>query len=309
MKKINKILIVLILMLFVSLLTGCTNDDEKVDVYASIYPVYYLAKNIAGEKLTVRQVYPNGADVHEYDPISDGDMKSLVKMNDAKLMLYLNDNLEAFIKSAKNSVFKGSDIKLVELTESIRLYDAVTEEYEITDEHSTNADLHIWLDPTMMMKVAKIIEKELVAIDSENELYYETNLNELIDTLDKIDRKYQEELSKFEFKTMLVDHDAYLYLAKRYGITRIKSRIDNESCDISASHMIEVIEQARELDIKYIVVTRNESVCSSVETFNSELGCEIVYLDPISTLTKETEDSDFYELMISNLYVLKKIFR
>jgi zinc transport system substrate-binding protein len=170
-------------------------------------------------------------------------------------------------------------------------------------------DLHIWLDPILMQKMAKIISKEVCEIDPDNATYYEANLANVLDILDKIDKKYQEELQGFEFRTMLVDHDAYLYLAKRYELTRIKTRVDNESCDINPIHMINTMEEAKSLGIEYIVVTKNESVCSSVDSFVNELGCEVVYLDPISTLTVETQEFDYYDLMINNLYVLKKIFR
>ena len=308
-KRLLMIFLIPLCLIFVCFLSSCTNDDENVDIYASIYPIYYLTQKIVGDKMVVKQLYPDGTDVHEYDPVVDGDMKVLVKMSKAKLLFYISDRLEAFINSAKSSVLSNSDLKTVELTKNVRLYDSVTEEYETTEEHGITVDLHVWLDPIMMQKMAKIIAKEVIEIDEANETYYNSNLASILDILDKIDKKYQEELMGFEFKTMLVDHDAYLYLAKRYEITRIKTRVDNESCDINPIHMVNTIEQAKELGIEYIVVTKNESVCSSVDRFVNELGCEIVYLDPISTLTAETKEFDYYDLMINNLYVLKKIFR
>lgn len=310
MKKKLLLFVLIPLCLFIMCFTtSCNGDDEEVDIYASIYPMYYLTQKIVGDKMVVKQLYPDGIDVHEYDPVVDGDMKVLVKMSKAKLLFYISDRLEAFISSAKTTVLANSDLKTVELTKNVRLYDSVTEEYETTEDHGMTVDLHIWLDPILMQKMAKIISKEVCEIDPDNATYYEANLANVLDILDKIDKKYQEELQGFEFRTMLVDHDAYLYLAKRYELTRIKTRVDNESCDINPIHMINTMEEAKSLGIEYIVVTKNESVCSSVDSFVNELGCEVVYLDPISTLTVETQEFDYYDLMINNLYVLKKIFR
>ncbi|MBQ7275741.1 MAG: zinc ABC transporter substrate-binding protein [Bacilli bacterium] len=310
MKKKLLLFVLIPLCIFIMCLTtSCNGDDEEVDIYASIYPMYYLTQKIVGDKMVVKQLYPDGIDVHEYDPVVDGDMKVLVKMSKAKLLFYISDRLEAFISSAKTTVLANSDLKTVELTKNVRLYDSVTEEYETTEDHGMTVDLHIWLDPILMQKMAKIISKEVCEIDPDNTTYYEANLANVLDILDKIDKKYQEELQDFEFRTMLVDHDAYLYLAKRYELTRIKTRVDNESCDINPIHMINTMEEAKSLGIEYIVVTKNESVCSSVDSFVNELGCEVVYLDPISTLTIETQEFDYYDLMINNLYVLKKIFR
>ena len=39
MKKIIALLLIAIMMLIIP---GCSNDDEVVDIYASIYPVYFL---------------------------------------------------------------------------------------------------------------------------------------------------------------------------------------------------------------------------------------------------------------------------
>lgn len=310
MKKKLLLFVLIPLCLFIMCFTtSCNGDDEEVDIYASIYPMYYLTQKIVGDKMVVKQLYPDGIDVHEYDPVVDGDMKVLVKMSKAKLLFYISDRLEAFVSSAKTTVLANSDLKTVELTKNVRLYDSVTEEYETTEDHGMTVDLHIWLDPILMQKMAKIISKEVCEIDPDNATYYEANLANVLDILDKIDKKYQEELQDFEFRTMLVDHDAYLYLAKRYELTRIKTRVDNESCDINPIHMINTMEEAKSLGIEYIVVTKNESVCSSVDSFVNELGCEVVYLDPISTLTVETQEFDYYDLMINNLYVLKKIFR
>ena len=302
----------MIAVLFVCLMaTACKHDDEeKVDIYASIYPVYYLTTNIVKDKMVVKQVYPNGRDVHEYDPVSDGDLKNLLKMNDSKLMLYIGAGLEAFIEDAKDKVFADAKFKLVEISKTIKLYDSITEEMEedVSNGHILTADVHMWLDPTIMVSMARIIAEEVILIDPINEEEYRSNLNDLVNKLKDIDNKYQEALNPIPNKVMLVDHDAYLYLAKKYNITRIKTRIDNESCDISPNKMLEAISQAKENGIKYIVATKNETVCSSVNSIKNELGAEVVYLDPIATLTSSTLDKDYYDLMLENLEVLKKIF-
>lgn len=311
MKKLFKIWMFILLACALAFTSGCGEEKEEVDVYASIYPIYYLAKNIAGDKLNVKQVYPSGVDVHEYDPVSDGDMKMLLEMAEAKMMFYIGSGLEAFIESAKKTVFENANIKLIELSENMTLYDSTTEEYEVRGEkgHSMTCDLHVWLNPIYMQIMADKIYDGLVSIDSENQEYYKNNCEQIKVKLNEIDVAYTEALKDFEFKYMMVDHDAYLYLAKRYGITRIRTRIDNESCDISPAKMIESINKIKELDIKYIVATKNEMVCSSVNSIQSETGIEIVYLDPITTLTTATADKDYYILMMENLEVLKKVFR
>jgi len=311
MKKIKRILILLILLAFPIFCLSCKEEEDPIDIYASIYPVYYLTSNIVGNKMKVAKMYPDGVEVHEYDPIADGEMKSLVEMTEAKLMFYIGAGLEAFIDSAKKSVFSDTNLKLVELCKEMTLYDSVTEELETTEKgtHSVTADVHVWLDPIYMIEMAKIIRDEVVLMDPENESYYSQRLDRLVEKLNSIDKAYKDALENLSFKTMLIDHDAYLYLAKRYQITRIKTRVDNESCDMNPAKMIESINIARDLGIEYIVATKNETVCASVSSIQKEINAQLVYLDPIASLTSQTENKDYYDLMMENLEVFKKIFR
>ena len=80
-------------------LVGCKSEEENVDIYASIYPVYFITDEIVQDKLVVKQIYPTGADVHEYDP---GNGKEMVSMSKAKLMFYIGSGLEGFIEKSKN---------------------------------------------------------------------------------------------------------------------------------------------------------------------------------------------------------------
>lgn len=311
MKKIG-ISILLILCLF--LLIGCNKkkEDETVDIYASIYPVYYLTNMIVRDKLVVKQVYPINADVHEYDPVADGEMRSLISMNDAKLMLYIGDGLERFIATAKTTVFSNSNLKIVSLTDNMQLIDSATDDYEERKStHIATADYHIWLDPTIMIELARKIFEEVCLIDPDHKDYFEGNLNWLIsERLEALDKKYKEALDSVEEKIMLVDHDAYAYLIKRYNIQRIKTRVNNESCDISSAMLTETLEIAKELNLKFIVAAKNETVCSSVDTYCRELDAKLVYLDPLAILSSENRDNnkDYYSVMLDNLEVLKEIF-
>ena len=52
--------------------------------------------------------------------------------------------------------FENANIKLIELSENMTLYDSTTEEYEVRGEkgHSITCDLHIWLNPIYMQIMA-----------------------------------------------------------------------------------------------------------------------------------------------------------
>ncbi len=305
MKKI-KILILSIFCLSCFSLVGCTKEQEDVDIYASIYPIYYLTDRIVQDKLVVKQVYPMGTDVHDYDP---GVGSALISMAQAKLMFYVGYGLESFIDVAKDKIFASTGIRLIELGSYIQMVDPITISPSNGD-HQHDVDTHVWMDPKRMIVFSQIILQEVCAIDPEDEAFFNENAKSLIEDLQALDQEYVDFLSDESLiKVILVDHDSYVYWEDRYGIQRIRTRVDNESCDVVPSHWSKNIELAKSYGIKYIVTTKNESFCSIVDKYAKELGAEIVELNHISTLTKQEskKHENYISIMRKNLEVLKKI--
>lgn len=293
------------------ILPGCQEIEEEVDIYASIYPVYYIADYIVKDKMVVKQIYPSGADVHDYDP---GNGKELLKMSKAKMMFYIGAGLEGFV-SKSHSIFDKKPIKLVELSKYIKLCKQTNNGYEYltTEERDTIiniADTHVWLDPSRMITMAEVILQNIIEIDSDNEEFYTNNFNLLKEELQKLDNEYMTKISDEQYeKIIFVDHDSYLYWEERYGIKRIRTRIDNESCDSTPSNINENIEKAKQYNIKYIVTTANESVCKIIKNYASTLNAEIVEINHLATLYKEDEEAnkDYFTIMYENLDMLLKI--
>lgn len=307
----KKIILLILLAMMILVIPGCENDDEQADIYASIYPVYYITDYIVKDKMIVKQVYPSGADVHEYDP---GNGKEMIKMSKAKIMFYIGAGLEGFITKAE-SIFEKQPIKLVELSDHIKLCKQTNDGYAyLTAEERDNtrglADTHVWLDPLRMAVMAEVVLNNVVEIDPENEEFYRDNYDALVNKLHKLDNAYVTGLSDESLdKVILVDHDSYIYWEERYGIERIRTRIDNESCDAAPSNISTNIEEAKKRNIKFIVTTENETVCGIIDKYASTLGAEIVEINHLSTLYKDDIEKklDYFKIMYNNLEVLLKI--
>lgn len=288
---------------------GC-GEEEKIDIYASIYPVYYITDYIVEDKLVVKQVYPTGADVHEYDP---GNGKEIVKMSKAKVMFYIGAGLEGFINKSK-PIFDKHPIKLVELSANLQLCKQTNDGFEyLTEEDGKNmslADTHVWLDPLRMLSMAEVVLQNVIEIDPENQEFYQGNFNSLKERLVKLDNEYTLKLKDEDFdKIIMVDHDSYLYWEERYGIKRIRTRIDNESCDATPSNIEKNIELARAHNIKFIVTTQNETVCGIIDKYASTLEAEVVEINHLSTLYKSDIENqrDYFKIMYDNLNILLRI--
>ena len=307
----KKILLIIILLSMIIFLPACTEEDEQVDIYASIYPVYFITDYIVQDKLVVKQVYPTGADVHEYDP---GNGKEIVKMSKAKIMFYIGAGLEGFITKSQ-AIFDKHDIMLVELSDYVKLCKQTSDGFAYLTEEEKNttkgiADTHIWLDPLRMAAMSKVVLERVIEIDPENTSFYMANYYQLVDKLNHLDLEYSKKLNdEILEKIILVDHDSYLYLEERYGIKRIRTRIDNESCDATPSNIEQNIALAKKYKIKYIVTTKNETVCGIIDKYATTIGAKVIELNHLSTLYKEDVEAkkDYFYIMYENLNTLLKI--
>ncbi|WBW49684.1 zinc ABC transporter substrate-binding protein [Peptoniphilus equinus] len=92
------------------------NDADKPVVYASVYPVYDLAKQIGGERIEVRSIIPNGQEPHGWEPDS-----GLIKdLSEADVLLYAGAGLESWIDKVMESV-ENDALVTQELAEGMNL--------------------------------------------------------------------------------------------------------------------------------------------------------------------------------------------
>ncbi|MDD4211921.1 MAG: zinc ABC transporter substrate-binding protein [Bacilli bacterium] len=301
----KKIIGLVLLLVTLAILPGCELSSSSYDVYASIYPIEFMVKRIVGDHLTVGSSYPRGADVHEYEPPAN----QIVKMSRSKILFFIGAGLEGFLVNAENSVFVNSGCELVELSTYVTLVNFG--DAEAHEDHNHIWDPHIWLDPIRMITLAGVIRDKVVTIDPDHTADYEANTEVLITDLQTLHNTYQSLLnvSTYSTKTIVVDHDAYVYWEDRYGIERIHTRIENHSCEIIPSEFTKNIDLINSLGIKYIAVTKNVSSCPVVNQYIQQAGMTIEYLHSLSTITKAEEDSglDYFEIMYTNLSILTKI--
>lgn len=313
MKRILALIIIMILGLFIN---GCTNSNEKVDIYTSIYPIEFLVKEIVKDQYGVKSIYPRGKDVHDYEP----GPKDMIKMSNSKIIFYIGLNLEALIENSKDSTL--ANVPTVPLSANLTLVELNSDSI---DSHSSNSDEgniiydpHVWLDPDKMQTMADTILQSLIQylhLTEEQINFFTDNANTLKSQLQQLDADFFNVANSnlYANKTIMVDHDAYAYWEARYGIKRIRMRNDNESSDISPSEMEEKINLAKELGIKYICTTKNELESSIIDQYLRELNLTSdakVQLHHLGTITSEEEKEgyNYFSLMRENLEVLKKVF-
>lgn len=311
----KKAFLLLLISIF-PLISGCVGKHEDVDIYASIYPVEFLVREIVGDIYKVKPVYPRGKNVHDYE-VSPSEVISLSK---SKIVFYIGLGLEPVIEQSKNTVL--ADVPTISLTDNLQLIEINSEDYHghshsHPHEGSVFYDPHVWLDPINMQIMAETILENIIShldIDSAGATLLTENCNQLKNKLKTLDNEFKDILSDdaIAHKSIIVDHDAYAYWQPRYGIARIKLRNDNESADISPGEMNEKINLAKSLGIKHICLTKNELESPIVQAYLKALGLTDKakkYLHHLGTITKDEDKKgeNYFSLMRYNFQIIRDV--
>jgi zinc transport system substrate-binding protein len=318
MKKI--ITATIILLLFSMVLPACslTNgkpidqgiqakvDKSGMKIYASFYPMYFLASEIAGDKAEVITMVPAGAEPHDWEPTP----KTVIELNRADMLIYNGAGMETWIDKILSNIDKERT-KVVDASEAIDLLESEKhgeeEGYEDEDHEHGRYDPHIWVSPLRAMQQAKTIYEAFIKIDPANSKYYESNFNELTAKLTKLDKDIRDASKSFKSNVIVVSHEAFGYFTNDYGLKQVAIRGVNPQEEPSPSKMAELVRECRENNVKYVFFEKLTSPKLS-ETLAKEVGGSTLVLNDAAGLSEEDIKSgkDYVTVMYENLENLKK---
>lgn len=326
MKKIA-ILFTLLLPLSI-VLAGCSGETDKpsqsnsgkISVYTTVFPIQYFAERIGGENVSVKTIYPPGADEHTFEP----SQRDMMKLADSDLFFYVGLGLEGFIEKSK-ATLKSQNVELVPVGEGLDFIPGSdsgsshdSHEDEADEEDSSHAsdssgehnhgdvNPHVWLDPIYSMDLAMAIKNSLVKEAPEKKADFEKNYEQLAKELEELNHSFEETIHNAKLKKIIVTHAAFGYWEKRYGLEQISISGLSTSNEPSQQELEKIIKTANDEGIKYIMFEQN--ITSKLgEIVKQEIGAKALHLHNLSTLTeKDIENNEtYFTLMKKNVESLK----
>jgi len=258
------------------------SPNKEVKVLATFYPLAYLAEEIGGDRVSVKTLIPYNTEVHSWQPsISD-----MVAVSDADVIILNGGGLDWWMGDILNSI-NASGKLVVNTTEGLEL---IPLGERSTDESGhfkgpNNYDPHTWLSPYMAAKQAERILSALIEKDPSGKEYYQARFDALNKRLEDLDSRYQKELANKTKDVIIVAHEAYGYLANRYGFKQLG--IIGISADQQPS--VQVIRDLVDTMARYNV--------------------KVIYLDPtysdsyVMMLKREVEARTGWSVQVVRLYL------
>lgn len=304
----------LLVSMIVLILAACSNDtsekedDGKLKIMTTFYPMYEFTKNIAGDKADVELLIPSTIEPHDWEPTP----KDIGNIQKVDLFVYNSADMETWVSDITASI-DSSDVAVVEASKGIKLIEedeeAEESEEEHEHEHSHHADPHVWLSPVLAQQEVQTITDALVKVDPDNKEYYETESSKYIEKLKALDEEYKTELKGITSNEFITQHTAFSYLAKEYGLVQVPIAGLSPDEEPSAAKLAELKKFAEEHEIN--VIYFEELTSSKVaETLANELGADTEVLNALEGLSDEQQKAgeDYITVMEENLTQLKKSF-
>ena len=277
---------IIIAIFILSFLISCSNASksntdsiDKIQVYASIYPIYDFAKKIGGDKIDVYNMTETGAEPHDFE-ITSKDMANLSK---ASLFIYNGGGMEHWVDTVKDSIKELNSLET---------------SFNIDDKGS---DPHFWLSPIKAKKQMENIKNSLSEIDTNNAEYYNSNYNFYAEKLDNLDKNFREYLSNISNTNLVVTHAAFGHFCKEYSLNQVA--VARDEADPKA--MSDTITFIKDNNVKAIFY-EDFSSSKLVDSIARETGIKILTLNPIESLNEEAINSgkDYFSVMEENLISL-----
>ncbi|HEX5468420.1 MAG TPA: zinc ABC transporter substrate-binding protein [Gaiellaceae bacterium] len=274
--RLRLILICLIVLLP---LTGCGSSQAggRERVVASFYPLAFAAAQIGGGRVDVDNLTPAGAEPHDLE-LSPADAADV---EEADLVLLLGHGFQPQVEDVAGD---GDNV--------LRLLD--TPGVELLP----NGDPHVWLDPVRYEKIVARIGRALGA---------EAATRRLEGRLRALDAEYRRGLAHCERHELVTSHEAFGYLAQRYGLEQIPITGLSPEAEPQPQDLVRVVQLVEERGVTTVFY---ETLVSPriAETVARDTGASTAVLDPLEGLTEDELDrgEDYFTRMRANLRALEE---
>lgn len=266
---------------------------SKPVVVAAFYPLAFAAGRIGGDRVTVRDLTPKGAEPHDLEPTTD----QVDAIEDAALVVVMGRGFQPSVERSADQRAKGT----------VAVLDAVLSnagDVAAEDDDAGGIDPHVWLDPVLMGEVVDAVRSGLVAADPAGEAAYTANAAELRRDLDVLHDDFTAGLRTCARRELVTTHEAFGRLAARYGL--LQEGITGLSPDAEPDPK-RLAELADLVQSKGVTTVFTEDLVSPelAQTLSRETGAKTVMLSPLEVLADERADADYLSVMRDNLAKLR----
>jgi ABC-type Zn uptake system ZnuABC Zn-binding protein ZnuA len=257
--------------LLLGLLVACPGRSDpgpdRVKVAATIFPVYDIARQVAGPVAEVVLVLPPGASPHTFEPTP----ASVRALAGAAALFVIGHGLDDWA----GRLARGAGVpRLVPVDAGIRLRRASGREGE------GRVDPHYWLAAPNGQAIARTVAAELQRLAPGHAREIERALAAYRARLDAADADVRRLLADLPTRRIATVHDAFGYFADAYGLEVVAVFEPYPGREPSPRFVVEFQRQVRASGLR-VLFTEPQLSVEALRPIARDLGVTLDILDPL----------------------------
>lgn len=282
-------------------LTTVAQNTRSTKVVVTFLPMYLFTKAVSGSSREVEILVPPNVSAHEYQA-SPSDVRKLAQ---AQVLVKNGLGMETFLSRL---VANAGNPQLKQIDASQGIEPLKEEDHDHSHDHDhghshAEGNPHVWLDPILAQKQVANIREGLIAADPENAETYRANAEAYLKQLQQLDQEFKNRLGAVKDCKFIAFHDAYPYLAKRYGIQQM-AVLELPDDSLSPRDIQRVISAVKEYQVQALLSEPGVND-SRLQQISNDVGLPVKSLDPIETGSPDPQY--YFTAMRKNLNTLEDI--
>ncbi|WP_227423683.1 metal ABC transporter substrate-binding protein [Pengzhenrongella sicca] len=270
-----------------ALVTACVPaaqpDGNRLEVLAAFYPLQYVVEQVGGDRVDVTSLTPPGAEPHD------------VALSPAQVRRVGEVDLVAYLPG-----FQAATDEAVAARQPEHVVAAGTGSRDDTSELAS--DPHFWLDPTLLAEVGDDVAHALTELEPASAGAFAARAHDLETRLHALDEEFAVGLAHCAGATLVTSHEAFGYLARRYGLVQVGISGIDPAAEPSPARLREVgaVVEQNGVETLFFEVLVSPKVTTVLA---GDLGVRTAVLDPIEGHTDDAVD--YLGTMRANLESLR----
>jgi len=191
-------------------------EAKSLTIVTSFLPIQSHTAAIAGDKARVFQLLSQEAGPHDFQ-LKPADVK---KVADADLFIINGAGMEGWLEELVRKLGRKKPL-VIDASKGATLLASPQEIQTGRRDSGYRENPHVWLDPLIAQQQVVNILSALRKADSANDNTYTRNAKSYLAQLKQLDADFKTAMDSLPNKNLVTFHDAFPYLARRYGLNYV----------------------------------------------------------------------------------------
>ena len=271
-------------------------NNSSLKIVTTFLPIHLFTKAVVGDTGEVDILISPGMEVHDYQATP----KDAQLLATADILVENGLGMEEFLSGLIANA-GNSQLQQIDSSKGIEVIEEEHEEHG-HGHHHEEGDPHVWLDPVLAQQQVATIRDGLIAIDPNNADSYRSNADAYIQQLQQLDSEFQQRLAPVAGCNFITFHDAFAYLAQRYGLKQ-EAIVEIPEDSITPQDIQRVQQTAEQYQVKALF-TEPGIEDKRIQQISSDLNLPLEAIDPLES--GETDPQYYFQAMRGNLEALSR---